>query len=620
MGGEGIDLSFRFDPVDRDTWRERVEADLGEAGIDSLAQPLAGGLVVRPLYSEEDLPGHELGWPGAPPFVRGALAQNRWRVVHEASGDDAGAIVDGARRALEGGADAVLLGRSAFDRIDAEALASLDVPIIADPGADAIAWLRALAGMKDAALRFDPLGTLAREGALPYGAETAWRVLAELATADRRVSVDSRPYHEGGASPSTELAVALATGLEYLRALSAAGHPLADAPRRMSFSFACDADVFVGIAKLRAARLTWSKVLRALGIDGPDEGMHIHAFGSRRTRSELEPMIDVLRGTASAFAAVVGGAQDVTLEGYEDSPRAERLARNAQLLLRWESHLDRVVDPGGGSYAVEALTDALAREAWASFQDIEREGGMLSSLTSGSIQERLATGASALRVGLAKREVGRVGVNRYPGPADPPEPAPRRVAPRATSDQRAVKAVRGAFDDAPRGALADAILASDASVEVLRNELLRGADPMSAPPIELVRDAAPYEALRRRCAALPEPERAALVIGLGSVRKVKPQMDFCGEALAVAGLRPRIDDVRAEIGEVDLTDVPRTVVCVRRDAGAGSRRSRAAAGGGGDADAGGRASDRRSAPGRRRPSSPRHGRARRSPNTRRREC
>lgn len=560
MSGEGIDLSFRFDPVDRETWRERVEADLGEVGFDSLAHTLDGGLVIRPLYTEEDRPAHESGWPGAPPFARGARTEASWRVVHEARGVDATAIVDVARRARGGGADAILLGPDAFDRIDVEALHAIGGPVVADPGADALAWLRALDGIEGAELRFDPLGVLARGGALPYGIEMAWRVLAELAADGRRVFIDTRPYHEGGAAPADEIAIALATGVEYLRALSDRDHPLADAPRRMVFAFACDADVFVGIAKLRAARLTWSKVLRALGIDGPDEGMRIHAFASRRTRSQLEPVIDVLRGTAAAFAAIVGGAQDVTLDPYEDTPRGERLARNTQLLLRWETHLERVIDPAGGSYFIEALTDALARRAWDTFQACERAGGMLAGLASGSIQERVAASAATRIEGIARRRVGRVGVNRYAGPDDPPAVvAPREVS-RRVGDERPGKSVRDAFESAPRGALSAAILASDASVAALRTELFRGDGEVVVSRIDSVRDAAGYETLRRRAAALPEAQRDALVIGLGPEHEVLAKMEFSSEALGIAGLRPRGGPVGSSYAELEIAVVPATVV------------------------------------------------------------
>lgn len=523
MNGAGIDLSWGFDPVDRETWRERVQADIGDQGIETLSHTLDGGVVIGPLYTEEDAPARETGWPGAPPFVRGAHASAGWRIVHEVSGDGAEAIIASAARARRGGADAVLLGPSAFDHLDAEALRGIGGPLVADPGADALAWLGALANVEAAELRFDPLGTLARTGRLPYETETAWRALSELAVEGRRVLVDVRPYHEGGAPPADEITFALATGLEYLRALSDRGHPLADAPRRMTFAFACDTDLFVAVAKLRAARLTWSKVLRALGVDGPGQGMEIHAFSSRRAHSVLEPTVNVLRGTTSAFAAIVGGAQALTLDPHQSTPRAERLARNTQLMLRWESHLDRVVDPAGGSYYVEALTESLARSAWEGFQTIERGGGMLEALTDGSAHMRIARAAALRRDDLAGRRRVRIGVNRYAGPDDPPSASPTMVAPREGSDERPEKSV---------------------AIE----------------PIEPLRDAAEFEALRRRAAALGDDRREALVVGLGSGRTVRGPMEFAREALGVAGLRARLVDPRGTFEDLELDAVPPTVV------------------------------------------------------------
>ena len=561
MGKEAIDLDHRFDPVDRETWREGVERTLADgAGVDSLATQVDGALSVRPLYDEDDSPTRAVGRPGAPPFVRGAVSEPGWRLVHGVRGRDLEELVASARGAREGAADAVLFGPSACALLDAEALAVLEGPIVLDPGADALAWLGALHGRDGAELRFDPIGALAREGQLPYGEGRAWRILAELAGASRRIWIDATVHHEAGASAQDEVGLALATGVEYLRALSERGHPLADAPRRLGFALSCDADVALSIAKLRAARLAWSKVLRTIGIDGDAHGMHVHAFVSERARTDLEPLVGVLRGTAAAFAAIVGGAQDITLVPHVAGLGAERLARNTQHLLRHESHLDRVVDPAGGSHYIEALTESVARSAWATLRSVEGQGGMLAALRSGAVQERSATGAAARAQRLGTRSSTRVGVNRFAA-ADDPAPSQNHVPPSPPrSDERAPKALRDLFRASARGALAEAVEASDVSVAILRHELARDDAVLSCDALIPVRDAAPFEVLRRRAAELSDTRREALVLGVGPVAKVKRGVAFAREALMVAGLRAAAHDVAPSMPELDTA--PATVaVC-----------------------------------------------------------
>ncbi len=555
-----LDLSFRFDPRDRQMWREQVEASRS-GSLESLTTTLEGGIEIQPIYdSAHGQPG--LSRPGAPPFRRGALPEPGWRLVHEAHGADREAVLASARRAADGGADAVYLSPSAFADLDPEAIEAISLPVIADPGPEAVAWLGALRDVPGAELRYDPLGALARLGRLPYDAGAAERLIGEMAAHGRRILVDTTRYHHAGASLADEIGLALATGVQYLRWLSARGHPLADAPKRIGFAFACDTDVFAGIAKLRAARLTWSKVLRAVGIDGDTHGMRIHAFGSRRGYTSLEPLLGVLRGCAAGFAAIVGGAQDVTLPRHEPTLSAERLARNTQHLLRDESHLGRVADPAGGAYYVETLTDQIARAGWATLQAIEAEGGMAAALLSGHVRERVHASATRRRAAYARRSVGLVGVNRYPLSEPPAFEIVADEAPTpASSPARAPKALRDAIADAPRGGLAGAIEASDVDPRVLAQELARGGGEMTCRPLAVERDAAPFEALLARTAALPEERRRALVLGVGDVRALGPRVAFAREALRVAGLEVA-SELGAEMPSLSTDDVPPTVaVC-----------------------------------------------------------
>ncbi len=490
--GEPIDLTHRFEPAERDAWRAQVRRDLDGREPESLRWRSPDGVEVEPLYVPPDRPP-ERGTPGAPPFVRGSEAERQWQVVHEAVGTDADAVLASAARALEEGADALWIGPEAFSLLPGvDALAGLGAPTWVEPGAGAAEvaarWLEG--ETRHLTVVSDPL----RSG----GGYTALvGVLEKAPPSARPVLVSARAYHEAGASAVDELAIAIASGVAYLRGLSEAGAHLAELPRRMLFELALDSDFFVGVAKLRAARLLWSKVLRTMGVDGAEQGMRIRATSSRRATSAIDPQLNVLRGTASAFAAVLGGAELVSVAPYDalsgtPSAHAERLARNTQLLMREESQLGRVLDPAGGSYFLEELTDSLARSAWVELGMIEHLGGMERGLADGSIAERVAKGAEVRRRAVATRERGVVGVSRYPSPEAPavvPEPA--------------------------------------------------------AGPLAPMRDAEPFERIRLAAAALPDERRRALVLGVGDARALKPRMDFARDVLEVAGLAVTMLEARA---------------------------------------------------------------------------
>lgn len=544
--GEAIDPT-QFEPPSIERWREQVRRDLGGRDPGSLRWRSPDGLELEPLYTAADVPVLDRGAPGSPPFVRGSEGRREWSIVHELAGIDREAQLESARRALAEGADAVWLGPEASDRLeragDLEPLRALGAPVWIDAGARSLAIAAAELREPASGLRVlcDPLGALAR-GGLPCAPDRALARLAELvgrARTDRPsarpVLASARPYAEAGASATDELALLVASGLAYLRGLSEAGLPLADLPRRMLFEVALDADFFASIAKLRAARLLWSKVLRTLGIDGPEQGMRIRAVSARRGASTIDPHTNLLRGTASAFAAVVGGAELVTVLPYDElagppSAHAERLARTTQLVLREEAQLGRVLDPAGGSYFLEALTDRLARGAWSALQAIEHLGGVVRGLIDGSIAERVARDAEDRRRALAARERGIVAVSRYPSPEDPPPRSERREP-----------AAEGAKSEKGAGA-EGATLASmiEAAAAASFDELTAAlGEPVRVSAIVPRRDAEPFESLRLRAAALPERARVAIVIGVGDARALAPRMDFAAEALEVAGLRVR---------------------------------------------------------------------------------
>ncbi|HJL17268.1 MAG TPA: methylmalonyl-CoA mutase family protein [Sandaracinaceae bacterium LLY-WYZ-13_1] len=590
--GEPIEMSHRFPPVDREAWADRVRRDLKGKGPEKLRARLLDGVEVAVLHTAEDAPDTARGRPGAPPFVRGAEPARRWAIAHEVRGDELGELRRSAERARDDGADALHLGPAACARVrDAsdlgELLSGLERPVSLEPGAGALAWAAALDRMDPrpaGGVVFDPLACLARDGALDTSVARAGAQLAELvahhverAPAHRPVWVDARPAHEAGAAAVDELGIALAAAVDHLRVLSDAGAPLADLPRRMAFAFALDSDLFLGLAKLRAARLAWSKVLRTLGIDGAEQGMRIHAFSSKRALEALDPHTNLLRGTASAFAAVLGGAERVSVAPWDGvfgtpSGHAQHLARATQHLLRGEAHLGHVLDPAGGSHYVERLTEDLARGAWKVFQEVSHLGGVARGLLDGSLLERVTRSAEARAEAVAARRRGRVGVNRYPAPEDP---RPRAEAPAGVPEPGGAQdlaAVRAEAAAQTRGALFAALreAVAEAPFAAIRAVLADGDEPASAEPLLRFREGAAFEALRRRAAALDEADRRAVVMGVGAATALKPRMDFAREALEVAGLRAAVLDAReapeAALEALDARGAPATVaICASDD-------------------------------------------------------
>lgn len=526
-----LGLAERFPPAALERWRELAARDLAGAPLERLVTRTLDDLEVQPLYTAADLPDpDQAGFPGAPPFTRGdrllGNAPRGWGIVQQVSGDDLTAAALAAREEVEGGATGLLLrlGPGGLPVSDVEALDRLlerlplaEVELFLDAGGAfrpaaallAALWQRRGYSPETARGGFgaDPLGALARDGRLPRALPAALADLGALgAWTDQTFSwvaactVATHPYHDAGASRPQELGFAVATGLEYLRALTAAGLDLRAAARQITFSLSVDAELFAEVAKLRAVRRLWGRALqlcaRTRGGPPPERGPAVHARSAARMLTARDPWVNVLRATTAGFAAAVGGASRITLSPFDAALRApsaaaRRLARNTQTILQLESQLHRVIDPAGGAYAIEAQTEALARAGWAVLQAVERAGGMAAALSSGWVQAEVDAVAERRAQAVARREQAIVGVSEFPLldepplPADPP--APRRLPKIAGGPPRASLWETSEPQEALRAAFAGATLAGAPEDDGAR-----------AAPLPLRRLAAPFEALRAR--------------------------------------------------------------------------------------------------------------------------
>jgi methylmalonyl-CoA mutase len=234
--------------------------------------------------------------------------------------------------------------------------------------------------------------------------------LAQLFLASGRV------VHEAGGGEACEVAFAAAAALAYAKALVRAGAPVDQAFARISLGLAADADYFTTLAKLRSARAVWARLATACGADPL---ARIEARSSGRMLAAQDAWTNMIRLTAAGFAAAVGGADAVVLGNFTDAiglptTFARRQSRNAQLVLMEEAHVGRVADPAAGSGYVEALTDEIARAAWAGFQAIEAEGGIVAALASGRIAGQVEAAKAA------RPEPKIIGVTAFPPAKDTP--------------------------------------------------------------------------------------------------------------------------------------------------------------------------------------------------------
>ncbi len=458
---EPVRLAGDFPEADEAQWRAAASAALKGGDVDKqLLSKVIGGLTLAPVYEPT---------PSAAPIGRVA-AGRPWRVAqrldHPAP-DDANRLI---LKDLEGGADMVSLvfpaspsaagyGVACDSVTDLDAaLAGVGLEMIrlrVEPApagrinGGLVAALVEKRGLDPTALDvtfgLDPIGSLAAMGSFSASwAEVGTRLADSVNVLKRRgfkgpfIECDVRQVHAAGGSEDQELAAAVAYGLAYMRALEAAGMPLADAERALQWTFAIDADQFLGLAKLRAMRRLWARVQQGCGLEAAP--IAIHAETAWRMMTKRDPAVNMLRATIATFTAGVGGADSITVLPHTlavglPNALARRIARNTQVVLLEESNLWRVCDPAAGAGAFETLCEQLCSRAWEGLQQIEREGGIVESLSRGAFQDRVRACQQQRAKLIATGRMPLTGTSAYPAlderPADvlTVSPDPKRGMP-----------------------------------------------------------------------------------------------------------------------------------------------------------------------------------------------
>ena len=428
------DLDFGFQTTELSDWTNAVDKVLrGKSFDEVLVSTTRDGLDIQPLYTAKDSAESAKFVP-----IDDQRLERGWDVRQQFSGDDPEACSSAVLEELERGVTSVELTPptpnwtlDALQRATAGVLFDLAAVVLA-PHAD-INAARALAAVIQQQghsattaswLGLDPIAEGVRGGFA--NADDVVNVAASLLPSlrsGRTLSVDSTLYAEAGASEAQELAFSIATGVAYLRRLETFGVTPSVGANTIGFRLSIGADQFVNMAKLRAARRLWARVLQASGVDPAAAPQLQQAVTSRAIYSRRDPWVNMLRATTAAFAAGVGGADAVTVLPFNEALGppdgfARRVARNTQTLLIEESHLARVIDPAAGAWFVESLTNRLAARAWSEFVDVEAAGGIEVVIADGSVSAAIDDSWQRRLNALQTRSEVITGVSEYPLLAD----------------------------------------------------------------------------------------------------------------------------------------------------------------------------------------------------------
>ena len=436
-----------FSPVTTEQWMEKVTADLKGADFEKkLVWKTNEGFKVKPFYRKEDLEGVKTtdALPGEFPYLRGNKKDNNeWLVRQEIRVDDVKEANAKALDILNKGIDSLSFHVKAkelnaaylemlLEGICAECvelnfstcqghvvdLANLLVEYFQKKGYD----LNKLHG----SINFDYLNKMLVKGKEKGSlVDTAKALIAATAALPeyRVINVNALTLNNAGAYIYQELGYALAWGNEYMNQLTEAGIPAATVAKKIKFNFGISSNYFLEIAKFRAGRMLWADIVNSYHLAEGDckcaAQMKIHAETSSFNLTVFDSYVNLLRTQTEAMSAALAGVDSMTVVPFDkayETPNdfSERLARNQQLLLKEESHFDKVIDPAAGSYYIENLTVSIAKQAWDLFLAVEDEGGFYAAVKAGKVQEAVNASNKARHEAVAKRKEILLGTNQYP--------------------------------------------------------------------------------------------------------------------------------------------------------------------------------------------------------------
>ncbi|MCF8362577.1 MAG: methylmalonyl-CoA mutase small subunit [Prolixibacteraceae bacterium] len=449
MAEKNIKLIEAFPPVSTEEWEAKIQADLkGKDYEKALVWKTIEGFNVRPYYREEDLEKVKYldNVPGEFPFSRGAKTKgNDWFIRQDLKIEDLEKTNKKALDVLQRGVTSIGLivdGRSKLTVSDLEVLLkdicleAIELNLVCCSNnvenAKVLAQYITKKYGKDnsikASVNIDPVGALTRNGAYDAGVMPEIKSVVEE-TAPLKgfsaIAVNGKIFRDAGSSIAQEMAFSLALGAEYLSQLTDAGLDAKTVAPKIKFNLGVGTNYFMEIAKLRAIRFLWARIVEAFMPGCSSEEcdcaaiMNIHSENTIWNKTVYDPYVNMLRTQTEAMSAALGGTDSMTIipfnSVYEEStPFSERIARNQQILLKEESHFDKVSDPAAGSYYIETLTDSIATSAWNLFVEVQDKGGYIEAFKAGFVQETIKATSDKLDKGLERRRDSLLGINQFP--------------------------------------------------------------------------------------------------------------------------------------------------------------------------------------------------------------
>ncbi|HPS49343.1 MAG TPA: methylmalonyl-CoA mutase family protein [Bacteroidales bacterium] len=439
-------LFGEFQPVPTEVWEEKITADLKGADYKKkLVWKTDEGFEVRPYYRAEDLTGLEYltALPDHDPYVRGhRIRDNKWIIRQDFSSTEHLKANEQALCALQRGVNSVGLNVSGITthKQMSELLQGLDFSKTAVNFTTSRSYPLSLelfiyevnhrgdgGDHIRGSINFDPISYLLLHGDYYINwthnveeAEYLIHTVLKRLPHFKAITVNGHYFQDAGANLVQELAFSMAAANEYLVGLTAKGFHVDAVAPHLQISFAVGPNYFMEIAKLRAARLLWTRILEQYPASLKESyQLFLHAQTARWNKTLYDPYVNMLRTTTEGMSAVLGNADSVTLDPFDKNYRepsefSYRIARNQQLVLKEESYFDKVVDPAAGSYYIENLTHSIAHHAWKLFKETEARGGILECIKSGYIQEEVTRSRQQKEADIAQKRIILLGTNQYP--------------------------------------------------------------------------------------------------------------------------------------------------------------------------------------------------------------
>ena len=439
-------LFDEFSPVSTEKWEEVITKDLKGADYEKkLVWKTMEGISVRPYYRAEDLDklNHLKSGPGEFPYVRGTKNENKWKIrqgycAHEsfqkanaqavdglAKGvESVGFCIDGAKPVSKEKMEILLKGIDlSKTEVNFEGC-SCETPAIIDSFISVAVGRGVKANEIKASFDFDPLRSLTTTGNFCCSNYIKnFNRCMELASdfpGIRVIGVEGYAFNDAGATLVQELGFALAMGSEYMNTLIEMGFSADEAASRIKFTLSVGPNYFMEIAKFRAARMLWANITDTYGAKSDEaKKINIHAVTSQWNQTVYDSYVNMLRATTEAMSASLAGVDSLEVLPFdyqyrEPSEFSNRIARNVQIILKEESHFDKIADPAAGSYYIENLTSSLAAESWKLFRSVEEKGGYTEAFKAGFIQSEIKSTTAKRDLNIATRREIFVGTNQYP--------------------------------------------------------------------------------------------------------------------------------------------------------------------------------------------------------------